>query len=157
MSNDLLRILRANDDRLRQTETKEVPGGIPGFTSFYDIGTWVPTYLGGTTPGATTYSVQVGTWTRTGRVIVAYGRVVWTAASGTGSARVSLPFATGAFDYGSGSLWTDGVTFAGGSPQIQLPPSQSFFEMISPVSNAASGAVVVEAAGNIGFSVTYFV
>lgn len=143
-------------DELARALRKPLAPYLLSFTA-ENVGTYTPTYLGGTTPGATTYSVQAGTWTRLGRVVVVYGRVVWSAASGTGSARISLPFTTGAFDYGSGSLWTDGVTFAGGSPQIQLPPNQSFFEIISPVSNAASGAVAVEAAGNIGFSVVYFV
>jgi hypothetical protein len=132
-------------ERLRKADTPGVAG------------TYTPTYLGGTTPGVTTYSVQTGFYTRIGNIVVARGRVVWTAATGTGNARVSLPFAAGVYEYGSGSLWTDGVTFAAGSPQIQAPPSVAFFEMISPASNAGSTAVAVEAAGNIGFTVVYFV
>lgn len=145
---DTQRRLRAVEDTLERLRKADAGTA---------TGTWTPTYTGGTSAGVTTYSVQVGTWARVGNIIVAYGRVVWTAATGTGSARVSLPFTTGAFDYGSGSLWTDGVTFAAGSPQIQLPPSVAFFEMISPASNAASTAIAVEAAGNIGFTVVYFV
>lgn len=82
MSNDMLRILKANDDRLRQTETKEVPGGIPGFTSFYDIGTWVPTLVGSTIAGTFTYNaVTAGGWTRIGDRVLFDGRITITAVS----------------------------------------------------------------------------
>lgn len=94
MSNELLAVLRASERSYDQTKVKEVPGAT-GFTSFYAVGTWTPTYVGGVTPGVTTYSVQVGTWTRLGRAIFAYGRVVWTAATGTGNAHVSLPWIQG--------------------------------------------------------------
>lgn len=75
MSNDLLRILRANDDRLRQTETKEVPGGIPGFTSFYAAGVWTPAWSGTLTLGSYTYTVQQGFYRRIGSVVNVWGRV----------------------------------------------------------------------------------
>ena len=37
--------------RLEQTQVVERPGNIPGFTSFYDTGTFVPTWVGGTIAG----------------------------------------------------------------------------------------------------------
>ncbi len=64
--NDLLRMLYDNERRLAQTETKEVPGNIPGFTSFYVTGTFVPSYEGTGTAGVWTYSVRTGFYTRIG-------------------------------------------------------------------------------------------
>lgn len=76
MSADMIRRLRADDERLRQTETKEVPGGIPGFTSFYAIGTWTPTLVGLTIPGTFTYGgTTAGTWTRIGNTVLLRGRI----------------------------------------------------------------------------------
>jgi len=93
VSDDIIRRLRADDARLSQTEIKEVPGGIPGFTSFYASGVYTPTYLGLTTPGVTTYTTQLGSWTRNGRMVTVTVFLNWSAATGTGIAIISLPFA----------------------------------------------------------------
>lgn len=122
-----------------------------------NIGAWTPTYTGGTSAGSTTYTAQAGYWTRLGNVIHAQGRVAWSAASGTGAARISLPFTSGNYDYGAGAIVTDGVTFASGAPQIQVPPNVAYFELIAPTSNASSSAIAVEAAGTVVFTVVYFV
>lgn len=159
MSDEILRLLRENDARLGITEVKEVPGAIPGFTSFYAQGTYSPTYLGGTTAGATTYTLQQGAWTRIGNVVIVTGTVIWTAATGTGNAQVSLPLTSVnvANQNYSGGLRTINVTFANSTPQIQIVPNTNFFIMLSPLTNAASTNVAMEAAGNIIFTVMYFV
>ncbi len=145
--------------RLEQTQVKEVPGGITGFDTFYASGTYTPTYLGNTTAGVTTYTTQQGAWVRVGALIVVTGTVIWSAATGTGLAVVGLPFAAPnvANQNFSGALRTDSVTFPNGPPQIVLLPTASGFLMLSPLTNAASGGVVVEAAGNIVFTISYFV
>jgi hypothetical protein len=157
--NDMLKLLYENNQRLKQTETREVPGNVPGFSQFYDFGTYVPTYVGGTTAGVTTYTTQSGAWVRVGALMVATGTVVWTAATGTGNARISLPLASAnvANQNYSGSLRTVNVTFANGTPQIIVVNNSAFFEMQSPLTNAASTTVAVEAAGNIVFTVNYFI
>lgn len=134
-----------------QTIVKEIP--------IYDEGTWVPTYLGATTPGVTTYTVQVGAWTRIGRIIVATGRVVWTAATGTGIALISLPFtsdSTANVRYAL-AVRTDGVTFANNNVVGRLDPGVAVFQMNSLLTNAAPTAVNIEAAGDVIFTATYFV
>jgi len=77
MSEDMLRRLQADDARLRQTETKEVPGGIPGFTSFYATGSFVPTLVGAGTAGTFTYvaNVNLVEWSRIGNRVFFNGRV----------------------------------------------------------------------------------
>lgn len=122
---------------------------------YYDKGTYVPTYLGGTTAGVTTYSFQDGAWTRKGREITVRGQINWTAATGTGNAQVSLPFAAASGNT-TGALWLSGVTFAAGTPELRLNSGDSFFTLISPATNAAGTVVAVEAAGTIIWTVSYF-
>ncbi len=55
---DMLRILQANEERLKQTETKEVP--------IYTTGTFTPSFSGSGTAGVWTYSIQAGFYTRIG-------------------------------------------------------------------------------------------
>lgn len=125
----------------------------------YDKGSYSPTYLGQTTPGVTTYAAngQVGYWTRFGRIILFNGRVEWTAATGTGNANISLPFTpVNVTNLNSAiSLDTNLVTFAGGSPQGLVQSGVSFFLMRSPLTNAGSVVVQVEAAGIVNFGGFY--
>lgn len=147
----LLRRLRALETRLGQVEVRESPG--------YATGVYTPTYLGGSTPGTTTYSVQQGSYTRIGNVVFFTATVVWTNATGTGDARISLPFtaANVTNQNFSGSVRLVNVTFASGSPQMQITSNTAYFIMVSPATNAAGTTVAIEAAGNIIASGFYFV
>lgn len=121
-----------------------------------NVGTWTPTYVGGTTAGTTTYSVQAGQWARFGPVVIAGAIVLWTAATGTGEARVSLPFTSGVnngFAYGSG--FTDSVTIGTFTPYVFLNPNNQYVRLFTPANNAASALVNVEAAGDIRFTIAY--
>jgi len=144
--------------RLEQTQVVERPGA-SGQDTFYATGTYTPTYEGSTTPGVTTYTLQSGAWTRLGNVVIATGTVVWTAATGTGVAKISLPFATANVTNQnlSGSVRIDSVTFANSTPQVLITPNVAFFTLTSPLTNAASTNVAMEAAGNIIFTITYLV
>lgn len=147
----LLRRLRALETRIARTEVIERPE--------YRFGTYAPAYDGGTTSGVTTYTFQVGAYVRIGSVVIATGIVGWSAATGTGSARITLPFATANVtdqDY-SGSADYVGVTFANSTPTIELLANNIRFVMRSPLTNAAGAVVQVEAAGQVIFTVTYFV
>lgn len=120
---------------------------------YYDKGTYVPTYLGATTAGATTYTTQDGWYVRLGNLVFFHGRVIWTAATGTGSAIVSLPF-TSQNTTGMRSIavvYPTNVTFANGSIAAQIAPNTAFFVMNSPATNAGGTAVAVEAAGDLIF------
>lgn len=132
---------------------------VPRETPIYDFGTYQPTYLGGTTPGATTYTTQYGEWRRYNDVIFVAGRLVWTAATGTGNAQISLPSTpvNTADLFGAGSLDITNVTFANGSPSILLQPNVAVFIMRSPITNAGSAVVQMEAAGTLNFSLWYMI
>ena len=125
-------------------------------SAFYVEGTYTPTYEGGTTAGTTTYSVQQGSYVRIGNLVLATGAVVWTAATGTGNARISLPFAGAAGVNQTGSIRVISVTFAAGTPQVEFSGT-NYFEMRSAASNAGGTVVQVEAAGNIIFTIAYLI
>ena len=128
----------------------------PSFTQGH-VGAYAPTSEGSTTPGVTTYTTQQGSWVRLGPIVIVTGTVVWTAASGTGTALISLPsiVANVANQNFSGSARTVNVTFANSAPQVLILPNTAFFQLSSPLTNAAPAAVAVEAAGNIVFTVVY--
>jgi hypothetical protein len=122
-----------------------------------NVGGFTPTYSGGTTAGVTTYTTQWGAWVRLGPVIIATATIVWSAATGTGTAQFSLPFTainTADQNY-SLAVRTSAITFANSAPQAQLAAGASLFTLQSPITNAPSTAVAVEAAGNIIYTAVY--
>ena len=149
MTDEMLRRLRRISGRVGRAESS------PRLLYLEDV--YTPTYVGGTTAGVTTYSIQQGWYWRMGHALFVTGLVVWTTATGTGTAQISLPFAPSATAgfRASGSLRTTTVTFANGTPQLLISPTLALFTMDSPLTNAASAAVVIEAAGNVSFSAFY--
>lgn len=149
-----------SDDLADQRLARRIAALLPGLRFVQQVqGSYTPTYLGSTTPGATTYSTQQGGYTRWGNLVFVTGTLVWTAATGTGNAQISLPFPAAAVanqNY-SGSVRNTTVTFANSTPQMLLASGGSVFLLQSPLTNAASANVAIEAAGNIVFSLLYFV
>jgi hypothetical protein len=123
--------------------------------NLHQSGTYSPTLQGGTTGGTTTYTTQEGEWIRLGSVIHVWGRLVWTAVTGTGSARILLPVANANLARATGSLFMDSVTFTTTSPEMIIIAGNSYFEMYSPASNAASNILNIEAAGTLVWEATY--
>jgi hypothetical protein len=61
----------------------------------YEEGTWTPIISGSTVAGTGTYTTQVGTYTKVGRLVTVTVGITWTAHTGTGGIRIpNLPFAT---------------------------------------------------------------
>lgn len=58
----------------------------------YYEGAWTPVLVGATSAGTGTYSAQVGTFTKIGNVVHFDIYIVWTAHSGTGQMKITLPF-----------------------------------------------------------------
>jgi hypothetical protein len=127
-------------------------------TGYEEAKTYTPTYQGSTLAGATTYTTQAGFYQRVLSLVFVTGTLVWTAATGTGNAKISLPFASAnvANQSFSGSARLINVTFANSTPTIELAPNSNFFLLHSPATNAAGAYVQMEAAGNLIFSLFYF-
>lgn len=124
-----------------------------------NMGGFTPTYSGSTAAGVTTYTTQWGAWVRLGPVVIATATLVWSAATGTGNAQFSLPFtAVNTTDqHYAISVRTVNITFANSAPQGQIAAGQSFFLLNSPLTNAASTVVQMEAAGNIIYTAVYII
>ena len=101
--------------RLEQTQVVERPGGVTGFTSFYDTGTFVPTLVGLTIAGTFTYDATETfcNWSRIGDRLLFNGRVRITAiaVAPTGALTIS------GFPYVAATL-TTGSQPAGGATMI---------------------------------------
>lgn len=122
------------------------------------IETYTPTYQGSTVGGTTTYSVQEGFYVVLGPLVHVQGRVVWTGATGSGNARISLPLASSAVaGFAVPSFRPEAITFANVGVQGYVPAGTSYIEMVSGANNAGGAFVTVEAAGDVIFAVTYFI
>lgn len=144
MDLDLIRRMKSFDRRIGRAETKA--------PIFQATNTYVPTYGGGVTAGVTTYTTQTGAYVQIGPLVFVWGQVVWTAATGTGNAQISLPITPSVVSV-LGNVRCQAVTFAAGAPEPLIVGS--FLELRSPASNAATTPVAVEAAGDIIFSIAY--
>lgn len=152
LDRSLLLRIEALEQALERLRKVDVPQQTP--TSY------TPTYVGGTSAGSTTYAAdgQVGYWTKIGRLVLFQGRIQWTAATGTGDARISLPPFTPTSTTNLNAaiaIDTNNVTFAAGTPQGLIQPGLDYFLMRSPATNAASTVVQVEAAGIVSFGGFY--
>lgn len=146
-----------SDDLRLQAQARELAPFLRTlvFTPFYvDATSYTPAYSGAATAGVTTHSVQTGSWVRLGNLVLVWGQVVWTAATGTGNAQVSLPSSASVVST-LGNVRCSTVTFAAGAPEILA--SGAFFQLRSPATNAATTPVAVEAAGDIVFGVAFIV
>lgn len=146
---DIWRAIREIQAVLEPLSKSDAGGVVVAYTPTYD----------GSTPGSTTYTTQAGFYIRMDNLVLAWGTLVWTAASGTGNAQISLPIAASATASSnfSGGVRVTTVTFAAGTPQVLIAAGAAFFLLQSPATNAASTTVQVEAAGNIVFTIVYAV
>ena len=122
-------------------------------------GTWTPTYYGGTTAGTTTHAVQVGSYTRIGDVTFFSIYITWTAATGTGNARISLPSTSRNTTNlrSTPTVLPDSVTYSSGPPKALILPNTNYIDIYTTTSNAGSAAIAVEAAGGLVITGFYFV
>lgn len=58
----------------------------------YEEGSWTPVVTGSTSAGTGTYTIQRATYTKIGNIVAFTIHIVWSAHTGTGTIRVSLPF-----------------------------------------------------------------
>jgi hypothetical protein len=95
----------------------------------YEQGTFTPTAVGGTTAGTTTYTAQVGHYTKIGRQVTVTIYVQYSAMTGTGSLRIgNLPFSTMGDNYqGSFPAMIGNLNWSGGTMIIgYVPTSQNY-------------------------------
>lgn len=119
---------------------------------------YTPEYYGGTTAGVTTYTKQQGFYVQVGTIVLCYGALTWTNATGTGEARISLPL-TAAGDAGSytwaPALRMSNVTYASSPFQGVLLGANNYFRLEYATSNAAATVIAVETDGSVIWTIVY--
>jgi hypothetical protein len=128
----------------------------------YEEGTWTPTVIGSTTAGTATYSSQVGSYTKIGRVVQIVGFCAWSSGTGTGpSMRIEgLPFtvlsSANADDTPCSSQASDIATDAGTFIAMRFRSNTTQVGFVQqPVGNGSIGNAAYDAAGNVYFAGTY--
>lgn len=131
----------------------------------YEEGTWTATISDGTTDATMNAGRRTGTYTKVGRQVTVTGYIATTSMTGvTGNLRMKgLPFTAGNNDVGGGAVgYCDGsMTFSSG--QVMTLQTQNGADyIVIRYWNGASGTVNMTgsqwgAAGEIGFTLTYFV
>ena len=124
--------------------------------NWYEEGTWTPS-LGGNT----TYTAQIGTYTRVGRMVTA-NFVIIVNVIGTGSASniSGLPFSNSGSNRGGGGVTyvsSPAATFASISPCVQPTTSQVTFTTSSVLGVWTDNNNVYASGTGIGGTVTYFI
>jgi len=129
----------------------------------YEEGTWTPTVKGSSSAGTGTYSVQVGTYTKIGRVVHYQARVTWSAHTGSGEMRFgALPFSslstTNSFNaciFG----YVNNVTLTASNVMTgAVAPGTNDIQLFqTPVGGGAASSVTLDTAADIIVSGTYYV
>jgi hypothetical protein len=148
----LLRRLRALELRIGRTEVRERLLTVP-------VTPYTPDYFGATTAGVTTFTTRVAAYVRIGPLVVCYGRMIWTAATGTGVAQARiLPIACNSTTglRATGAFFIDLFTFAGSWAEFLIPEGGTDATLYTTTTNAAITGLVVEAAADIAWDLAFF-
>lgn len=127
----------------------------------YEEGTWTPVIYGTSTAGTGTYTSQLGTYTKIGRVVHITMQVAITAHTGTGNMRISgLPFAAslGTIAYAPlAGPHASNVTLSANNHMIcGIYNSQSYIELLQePTGGGAQGSVPMDTSCTIYAGGTY--
>lgn len=125
----------------------------------YEEGTFTPTIDGTTTPGAGTYSVQLGRYTKIGRLVEVNIYLAWSAHTGTGNMIVSgLPFAQNA----SGiiapvSFFMHNMTFAATFVVAYVTAGGTTITLQTVATGAGVAAMPIDTAAQFAFTASYTV
>jgi len=125
----------------------------------YEEGTWAPTYLGLTTAGTTTYNVSNGLYVKVGQMVTVTGLLVWSSATGTGSAALGgLPFTiNNSAGDSDGSVWIgteSGYTIVGQLGALLVRGGNTAYLQVYNV-GAATAASVINGSVALRFAFSY--
>jgi len=131
--------------------------------SDYEEGTFTPTIRGTTSAGTGTYSSQVGSYTKIGRLVTVQIVVSWSAHTGTGNLQLGgLPFTVGSSALGYG--WLNGYTnnlaltlnnYFIGAEIISGNTVATFYQ--SPIGGGAASGIPIDTVATLELTGSYFV
>lgn len=128
---------------------------------YVPIDFWTPTVVGSAVPGATTYTVQSGSFYRIGNLVLASFSVVWTATTGVGDLIITgWPYKFGGAQPRAPicSVWPDNMTWPAGTAYFVGFGQDNTTEMIlEGIRNGAvSQHMQMQATGTIEATIVYF-
>jgi len=125
-------------------------------------GTWTPIIVGSTAAGTGTYTSQLGSYVKIGRLVTLTGTVIWSAHDGTGNMRISdLPYACSSGDtnlqFTTVPEYADITLTASRIPYLAISSTNTFISIKElDIASGVSAPLAIEATGTIYFSITYF-
>jgi hypothetical protein len=134
--------------QLEQARVIERPGGVSGFSTFFETGSFTPTWVGSGTAGTFTYTVNacLVEWTRIGNRLFYSGRIVITVITVAPTANLTIagwPYA---------GVADANMAIAGGGPMIfwNLNVAAGYTDVSLQAANGASVLSVVRSGDNVG-------
>jgi hypothetical protein len=123
----------------------------------YEEGTFTPTVIGTSTAGTATYAVQLGKYTKVGRLVTVEIYVNWSSGTGTGSLTVgNFPFTIGSNVYGSASIWGEiSLTALNYLSNRMLAGGTAVDLFNAPVGGGVTNPVAYQASGSLMITATY--
>lgn len=127
----------------------------------YQSGTFLPTVIGGTTPGVGTYVTQQGAYTKIGNVVTLSATISISAHTGTGTLQLAnLPFVAknqaGLNQAVTLSFLNNLALTAGNIAQANILPNTTIIAVVqTPVAGGAVTNVPIDVAFDVTYSATY--
>lgn len=131
-----------------------------GSLTTYAEGTFTPTIVGATTPGAGTYTVQQGNYTKIGNRVFFNLVLVWTATTGTGNMLIGgMPFTSNVTANSNSGQPIGFFDNAGAFDSYFVRIGNSSTQLIvhTHVSGVGIANLAIPASGNINVSGSYLV
>src|SRR3990167_6726222 len=132
----------------------------PNTLDDYEEGTWTPD-VNGTTAGTTTYTTNVGKYTKIGRMVTVNAMSIWTSATGSGDFRInSLPFSAASDSIRTPvTLYFDSVAATAGATVVGRINEglSNIVPQLIPSGGGAEGAFTFDTAGSMFLSATYMI
>jgi hypothetical protein len=124
----------------------------------YEEGSWTPVIVGSSTAGTASHSLQIGRYTRIGRMVQFECAVEYSAGTGTRNLRVSgLPFTVVGNSFPPTTCNLDGITLSANnyaSPYVQSGDTYILMSQ-NPTGGGSRTAIAYDAAGSILLAGTY--
>lgn len=128
--------------------------------NYYEIISFTPSIIGGTLPGAGTYTLQAGYYTKIGNLIFVQGSMTWTTHTGTGNMYVgNLPYKVrNVANYDPECIVrTDSIPWPAGTGVIfgEFVANQSYIQIVEDRSNAPELFLQMNGTGTLHFTGWY--
>lgn len=123
----------------------------------YEEGDWTPTYYGSSTVGTTTYTTQLGRYTKVGRAVTVSFQVAMSNATGTGDIRIGgFPFTSNSSIGFIGSLMTSNLNWGSGDfVTLFMGNNDAFARVYRVTNNAGTNETGIDTSCTIYGSFTY--